>query len=342
MKNKIIIFISFVAIFLISALLIKNNHSEITPKELDNLSLVVNQVFQSRAQQSNSAPLANSKSNSQSIMAVIYKKPDTTWFIKAKGLTAKIDQQSATFSQLFLTELKFDNNQQPDFSHIPESYRSQSSQTMRVATFNLNGLEVSVTKLTGSQNIPANIARWRNQLSLPKDAPEFVKYQDNNQTILVRLDQSTSTSKPNNTPQPPQKENLQDFLSVTLSDNWQQLDDSSGMASGKFQLNDQGELYEVAVLRLPASVPLETILGIWKERAKIPLDTVIPTVEFNSKHQQTWQLIAMNNQQFDLLVAVNKGPNKYTFLRISNGKQLTETAKSEFKKLLDNIKVTKS
>lgn len=342
MKNKIIIFISFVVMFLISALLIKNNHSQITPKELDNLSLVVNQVFQSRSQQTNSTPTTNSTSNSQSIMAVIYKKPDITWFIKAKGLTSQIDQQSVTFSQLFLTELKFDNTQQPDFSHIPESYRSQSNQAMRVATFNLNGLEVSVTKLAGEQNIPANIARWRNQLSLPEDAPEFVKYQDNNQTILVRLDQPSSNQKLSGTPQAPEKENLQDFLSVTLSDNWQQLNDNSGMASGKFQLNDQGELYEVAVLRLPASVPLETILGIWKEKAKISPDTVIPKVEFESKHQQTWHLIAMNNQQFDLLVAVNKGPNKYTFLRISNGKQLTETAKSEFKKLLDSIKVIKS
>ncbi|MET1256526.1 hypothetical protein [Aliikangiella maris] len=351
MKSKFIIFASFVCLFIIISQLIKNKHEPITPEELNNLSTVVEQVFTSRMMQSSNTTTpqsatqpAASSSNEESIIAVIYIREQETWFFKARGLTSKVDEESGEFARLFLDELQFDSNQQPILSHIPKKYQSHSSEAMRLATYNINGLEVSLSTLPGQQNVTANITRWKRQLSLPPNAEEFVKFQDNERTVLVRLDQPTSASPATAqaNAQPPAKEKLTDFLALELDSQWQIVESNAPMAAGSLQLNDNGEIYDVAVLRLPTTVPLERVLGIWKERAQIPADVALQMTQLESQHQQTWELIPLNNEQFDLLVGLHKGENQYTFLRISNGKKLTDSAKQQFEHLLKTTKVTKS
>ena len=335
MKAKLIIFTSFVFLFIITAFLVRNNHTPITEQEVNNLSKAMDSVFQPTQQTQQTPP---TPSTGESIMAIIYQKAGTTWFIKARGLTSLIDQHAAEFSHLFLDKMQFSEDGQPDFSHVPSNYQKASVQAMRVATFDLKGLEVSVTRLGGNQDVQANIQRWRRQLSLPQNAPEFVKFLDNKQTVLVRLDQQEQ-SKP--APQPPQKENMADFLKLNLGEQWQLVEADSGMASGTLMLNHQGQSFQVAVLRLPSSVPLETVLGIWKEKVGIPAEQSLATESLISDYQQNWQVFTMANQQMTILIAMFKGDSRYTFFRLSGGQTISDSARDEFNKLIKTTQVTK-
>ena len=334
MKKNIIVLLSFVTLFGTVGWLIRFDPEPITDQEVENLRTALNTVFQSRSQNQNQA----SSSNLESIMAIIYRKPDATWFIKARGKTDLVNQQAVEFSKLFLDEMQFEKNQ-PVFSHIPDDYLSGSGESMRVATFNLNGLEVSVTKLGPNQDVQANILRWRRQLNLPDNTPEFVKFQDNNNTVLVRLNQPELAQSQ---PQAPQKENLEDFTELNLDASWKKLESSSGMASANLQTTIDNQIHQVAVLRLPSSVPVETILGIWKERVGIEPEQSIPAKQVITQWHQEWTLFTIKNNQNHILIAMLKGKNRYTFLRFSGPAQLSPVAIGKFEKLLDQIKVTKN
>jgi len=335
MKNKFIVFSSFVALFVIVALIIRDDHASMTQRQMDNLNQALDTVFESRSTPEQNQPPAN---NGESIMAIIYQKPAATWFIKARGLTQMMDQRAAEFNHLFLDQLTFDDNNQPDFSHVPQDYARPSTQAMRVATFDLKGLEVSVTQLSGTQDIQANIARWKRQLELPANAKAFVKFQDNNNTVLVRLDQPTQSQAD---AQPPQKENLEDFVKLALNDKWQKLTSKQGMASGNLMLSLEGQSYQVAVLRLPVNVPLETILCIWKERLEIPAEQKLEPTPMASAHGHQWQLYNLVSDQASIYLAMLKGETRYTFFRLTGEGQLSEKAKLEFESLIKNAQVTK-
>lgn len=333
MKYKLAVFFSFCLLFItIGLILVKSNTTQpITTSQINHLNNALDGFF-------NAQLPPQPKQSGDSILAVIYKKANATWFIKARAKTALIEQQTAEFNRLFHEQMQFDENQQADLSHIPSRYRVQSEQSMRIATFNLNGVEVAVSRLSGSQDIQANIQRWRNQLGLAPSSPSLIKYQDDNNTILVRLDQESATS---NTAQRPEKENLEDFLELALTEKWSQLETTGGMASGRLQLNDQGKLFEVAILRLPANVPLETVLAIWKEKVGIKAEQQLDSQDLQNNAGQNWQLIPMGNQQTSILIALHKGATRYTFLRLSSGGQLTKSAEQEFKNLLQTAKVIK-
>lgn len=349
---------SFCLLFLVVGLTLRSELSSkpLTDVQVTELSASVERFFavkiaeQQRVKSTQTANIAQSGNKQaivgKTIMAVIYKKPDATWFIKAQAQTRLINQQAKLFSDLFLQQLSFTNKNIPDFSHVPEQYAWSSTEKMRFASFNLNGVDVSVTKLGPNQNVTANVNRWKGQLGLPSDAPGFVKYQDDNQTVLVRLN-SMPDQPQNNQPRAPEKENLNDFIQLNLSDKWQQVDTSSGMASGRLLLTDAGENYDISILRLPINVPIETILGIWKQRLQLPADTKTTSTNVSSNAGQIWQLTPLSNltyspqQPQDILIAVHKGKTKYTFMRLSNTKALTESAKKEFISLLKTAKVIK-
>jgi len=123
----------------------------------------------------------------QSILAVIYKKPETTWFFKAKDSVKNINKISASFKNYFIDQLKFDQHQQPILSHIPESMATTSQSSMRVATFMIEDVEISVSQLSGQQDTFANIKRWMGQIGLDDNAPIHLDFQDDRKTIIVKL-----------------------------------------------------------------------------------------------------------------------------------------------------------
>ncbi len=146
---------------------------------------VNNQSANGPAQQSN--PAQQSGPAQQSIIGAIYKKADTTWFFKAKDTREKVDAINAAFKNYFVDQLKFDQDEQPILTHIPESMRAANTSSMRIATFRLNGVEVSVTRLAGNQDVNANVQRWMKQVGLAPDAEIQLEYKDNKNTILVKM-----------------------------------------------------------------------------------------------------------------------------------------------------------
>ena len=123
----------------------------------------------------------------QSILAAIYKKSNFTWFFKVKDSSDNIKTISANFKNYFVDQLKFDDKEQPIFSHIPDSMQTENTSTMRVATFKIGEVEVSVSKLAGQQDVSANIQRWMRQIGLQDSSKVDIIYSDNKQKIIVTM-----------------------------------------------------------------------------------------------------------------------------------------------------------
>ena len=125
--------------------------------------------------------------NPQTIIAVIYKHPGATWFVKAKDSKQKIDTISASFKNYFVEQLKFDENHQPIFSHIPDSMKTTNTSSMRVATYIISDVEISVSRLAGDQDVFANVQRWMKQIGLNDSAPIQLDISDDKKTIIVKM-----------------------------------------------------------------------------------------------------------------------------------------------------------
>ncbi len=121
-----------------------------------------------------------------SIIGIIYKRDGSTWFFKAKDTLANIERVNNSFKKYFLDDLKF-NGDKPDLSHIPESMQAPNTSNMRVATYMLDGVEISVSRLSGQQNVFANVQRWMRQIGMTDNSAIQLDFKDNKKTIYVRL-----------------------------------------------------------------------------------------------------------------------------------------------------------
>lgn len=122
-----------------------------------------------------------------SIIGVIYQKSDATWFIKAKDSSDNINTISASFKNYFVDQLKFDQQNHPIFSHIPDGMKAENTSSMRVATFKIGEVEVSVSKLSGQQDVYANVRRWMNQVGITDDSEINLNFSDDKKTIMVKM-----------------------------------------------------------------------------------------------------------------------------------------------------------
>lgn len=125
--------------------------------------------------------------NPATIIAVIYKQPEATWFIKAKDSKQKIDTISASFKNYFIDQLKFDGNHQPIFTHIPDTMKTTNKSSMRVATYMIGDVEISVSKLAGQQDVFANVKRWMGQVGLDDNSAIQLDFSNDKKTIIVRM-----------------------------------------------------------------------------------------------------------------------------------------------------------
>jgi hypothetical protein len=196
MKNTIIKLSLFASIVLIAFLVLKPiEQKKHTEQEMANISKAFSEKFSQT--EKNQAPQAKKPAatadskpmseNQQSIIGVIYKQPDATWFIKAKDAKQKIETVSASFKNYFIEQLKFDEQHQPDFSHIPDSMKTTNKSSMRVATFMLGEVEISVSRLAGQQDVFANVKRWMRQIGLDDTSPIQLDFSDDKKTIIVRM-----------------------------------------------------------------------------------------------------------------------------------------------------------
>ena len=195
MKNTLVklgILASIVAIgFLVFQPIEQKQHTE---QEMQNMSKAFSKKI-AQIQQSNTPPTTTKpvsketdpKSNQQSIIGVIYKKPGTTWFFKAKDSQERINSISARLKNYFVDQLRFDENHQPILTHIPDSMKAANTSSMRVATYMLAGVEISVSQLSGQQDVFANVKRWMRQIGLTENSPIQLDFKDDKKTILVKM-----------------------------------------------------------------------------------------------------------------------------------------------------------
>ncbi len=160
-----------------------------TQTEMDNISKVLQKKF-AEAEKQVAKTAEHPKqpvSNQESIIGVIYKRPETTWFFKAKDNKEKIDSISASFKNYFVDQLKFDTNQQPVFDHIPEKMKVPNTSSMRVATFMLESVEISVSRLAGDQDVSANVKRWMRQIGIKDLNSVALNYLNDEKVIIVKI-----------------------------------------------------------------------------------------------------------------------------------------------------------
>jgi len=206
MKYTIVKILLAISILLITYLIIQPKEKKsYNQQEMKNIAKGTSQIFENakkKAQKSNqvstpqsSAPTTNKTSSNnqevgatqQSILAVIYKKSNSTWFIKAKSSVEKINQINDRFNQLFVEELKFSSQEEPDLSHIPEEMKVAGASSMRVATYSLEGVEISISRLAGQQDTFANVKRWMGQVGLDDNSSINIDFKNDRKTIIVKM-----------------------------------------------------------------------------------------------------------------------------------------------------------
>lgn len=200
MKNIAIKLPLLISIIVIALLILQpveeKTHSE---QEMANISKAFSEKF-SEAQEDQAKQTTKpatkqitkrdnqvSDQNPQTIIGVIYKHPGATWFFKAKDSKQKIDTISASFKNYFVEQLKFDENHQPIFSHIPDTMKTTNKSSMRIATYMIGDVEISVSKLAGQQDVFANVKRWMRQIGLDENSPIQLDFSDDKKTIIVRM-----------------------------------------------------------------------------------------------------------------------------------------------------------
>jgi hypothetical protein len=183
-------------------LFFSHHHDELTQKEINTLDLAFNQAFKKaydkQKHTKNGASQQVNKKNSsikdnslkQSILAIIYQKKESTWFIKAKANQKKIQIMAQKFKDLFLTHLTFSSDHVPNFSHISEK-KMISKESSRYATFIIDGVEVSVSQFPPHQDISANINRWLNQLKLDLKTPIIKNFHVQKKATFIIIPKQT-------------------------------------------------------------------------------------------------------------------------------------------------------
>ena len=200
MKNKLIKYLPVLGLIIIGYIIFKSNEIQnYGQQEIKNISNAFGQVFEHARQKATSQPRNTSQQQNQTardtsdiktqqaIIAVIYKKTNATWFIKGIASVDKINKIEEQFAQLFINQLKFDANENPLLNHIPENFRATNSSSMRFASYNIEGVDISVSRLEGQQDTYANVKRWMKQIGLEDNANIKMDIIEGNQTIFVKM-----------------------------------------------------------------------------------------------------------------------------------------------------------
>lgn len=132
--------------------------------------------------------------------------------------------------------------------------------------------------------------------------------------------------------------NQDHFLQVTLSDDWQAIEQGEGIASLRFKLNLQGSSKEMAVIRMNKEVPLDTVINIWKQKVGLAPDATVKYQPFSNKDDQQMYIAELKGPYKTIMLAIHKG-EKYTFFRLSGNHQYGEQTWTAFKSFLSGARI---
>lgn len=196
MNHKIITALLLIGVAVIAFIVLKPvEQKDYSSEDIANISKALDSKFEQMGTQSHFGDkfkLDNPHSetiieSSQGVIGVIYKKQKFTWFFKAKDSKQKIDAITESFKMYFIDQLEFDKNEQPILSHIPDSMKALNTSKMRTATFKINDVEVTVSQLSGQQDVYANVRRWMTQIGLTNNSKINLKFMDDKKTIFVKM-----------------------------------------------------------------------------------------------------------------------------------------------------------
>ncbi len=135
------------------------------------------------------------------------------------------------------------------------------------------------------------------------------------------------------------KEPVSNFLQLSLANGWHLLSENSGIASAKYQLLYEGERYEMSVIRMNSSVPLASVLSIWKDKVGLVPNAALSTELFSTQRKQQFKLITLKGEQKSILLAVHQS-NKYTFFRLLGEHGINEGVTQKFKDFLSTLYIS--
>src|SRR5262245_22779919 len=102
------------------------------------------------------------------LLAGIVPHQNETWVFKLIGPADDVGPQRDAFLQ-WLRSIQFPAKDEPISWQLPEGWQQEKGDAMRFATVRLPvGLDATVSRLPGGQQVLANVNRWRGQIGLPE------------------------------------------------------------------------------------------------------------------------------------------------------------------------------
>ncbi len=131
-------------------------------------------------------------------------------------------------------------------------------------------------------------------------------------------------------------EPINNFIKFPQNNNWVLIKGKKGISSAKYSLVFEGKYYELAIIRMNASVALESVLSIWKNKVGLDPKSPFTSSLFLTNSKQELQLIPLIGSQKAILLAVHKN-KKHTFFRLLGEQGIDKNAENKFKELLSEI-----
>lgn len=130
------------------------------------------------------------------------------------------------------------------------------------------------------------------------------------------------------------QEKLSDFVQLSPSNDWQPVTVTNGVAIANYRLNTAKQSYQLAIIRMKKTMPLEAIMNIWQQKAGLPATghfEVIKTLK--SRNDQQLDLYQIYGESKSITLAVHAG-EKYTIFRLSGIGLIDDQVLVKFTELL--------
>ncbi|WDE96770.1 hypothetical protein PQO03_02195 [Lentisphaera profundi] len=108
--------------------------------------------------------MSQPKAENGGLIALVAETPKYTWFIKIIGSYQGVKKQVANLEQVANTlDLAHGDHIHYD---IPKDWVKKQASAMRIASFDAEGVDISISRLPSGQDLNANVLRWKKQIGL--------------------------------------------------------------------------------------------------------------------------------------------------------------------------------
>jgi len=163
-------------------------------------------------------------------------------------------------------------------------------------------------------------------------APNWWKKSNKNK-ILTKNNVKKSSQKVTNNAEP-----INNFIKLPFNNDWVLIKGKKGISSAKYSLVFEGKYYELAIIRMNASIALESVLSIWQNKVGLDPKSSFTSSSFITNNKQELQLIPLKGSQKAIFLAVHKN-KKYTFFRLLGEQGIDKNAENKFKELLSEMTI---